>query len=182
MALYFGNNQISTSGDYVKFGTTALTKVNFGTTKVWEKVTGYTLTLIGENGYWSPNSISNIPSGSSYSFSSSTKQLTVAGNTATFYLYNNGDLDNYVYSSISSSSGTITGATTITAYATLNSNITVYTDVVDVDYGMQPEGEIELDFTPTKVRVYFDLLGFNTLVKKKKIFFHCGNIQKNNKK
>lgn len=43
MALKFGSNTISTSGNYAKFGTTNLDNVKFASTTVWEKSGGYNI-------------------------------------------------------------------------------------------------------------------------------------------
>lgn len=165
MPLKFGNNTISTSGNYAKFGSNNLTYVKFGSNTVWTKqtTTTYTITLLGVNGSWSPSSVSGITSGSSYSFDASTKKLSVNNTVvATFYPTNNGELDNYVYSSISSSSGTITANKTITATAVLNPNINVW------DLGLFISGDHTSDtasigyFTKTRIYYRFFTYDFNT--------------------
>lgn len=170
MSLKFGTNTISTSGNYAKFGTTNLTYVKFGSTTVWTKSTGttYTVTLSKDaNAYgsWNKSSITGVASGTSISYSITSDgkaTLTVGTQTAVFTPTYIDEFNNYITDYLTNASGSVTSNKTVTAYTKLNPNITVYEEIIDVDRQFQTEQEFQLDNTPNKIRVFFDILGINS--------------------
>ena len=160
MSLKHGSNTLSTSGQYFKQGTNNPTYVKHGSNTVWTKSTSttYTLTLQGTNGYWSPSSVSGIASGSSYSFNSSTKKMSVNGSVvSTFYPTYIDEVEHYNYSSISSSSGTITSNKTITA--TASPAYQEWTGIVDIDGFFSSQDSISLG-SYSKVKIFYDVLAY----------------------
>ena len=121
----------------------------------------YTVTLSSQNGSWNKLSFVDIPYGTNYSFDSYTKTLTVGNQTAVFTPDYEDEFDNYIYNDISSSSGSITSNTTITAYAIFNPNIEEITGSVFIDNNDSDEAEIYFSKTPDKVKIWFDILGYS---------------------
>ena len=159
MALYFGNNQIATNGNYAKFGENNLTSVKYGTTEVWTKSTGttYTVTLSATGGTWNKSSITGIASGTSISFNASTKTLTVGTQTAKFTPYYTDEVEHYNYSSITNASGNITSNRTVTATAT--PAYQEWTGQVDIDGIFVSQDSISLG-SYSKVKIFYDVLAY----------------------
>ena len=170
MALKHGSNTLATNGQYFKQGSNDPTNVKHGSNTVWTKQTSttYTVTLskaTGAYGSWNKSSITGIASGTtvSYSIGSNGKAtLTVGTQSAVFSPTYNDEFDNYFTDYLTNASGSVTANRTVTAYTKLNPNITVYEEIIDVDRQFQTEQEFQLDNTPNKIRVFFDILGINS--------------------
>lgn len=123
MSLKFGTNTISTSGDYVKFGSTNLNTLNYGSNVVWQKVTNYTVTIQAKyGGSVITSTTRQVASGTSYSSSS------VYGSTLTY--------GNYQYSGASYQSVTVTSNVTIaTTYSTRTPLGPSYHEIFNGFYG-----------------------------------------------
>lgn len=123
MSLYFGNNLISISGDYVKFNERNASKVKFGSIEVWVKSAEpvYEITLSGIGGTWNKSSIQDIPSGTPISYSVGDYDvvtLTVGSQTARFAPFYVDEVEHFNFSSITNATGNIGEDRTVTATAT----------------------------------------------------------------
>lgn len=159
MPLKFGNNTISTSGNYAKFGNNNLSYVKFGNNTVWTKSTSttYTVTLNATGGTWNKSSITGIASGTNISFNTSTKTLTVGTQTAVFTPYYTDEVEHYNYSSITNASGTITANRTVTATAT--KAYSEWTGQVDIDGNFVSQDSLSLG-SYSKAKIFYDVLAF----------------------
>ena len=170
MSLKHGSNTLATNGQYFKQGTNNPTYVKHGSNTVWTKSTSttYTLTLsrdVNSYGSWNKSSITGIASGTTVSYtiaSNGVATLTVGGQSAIFTPSYIDEFDNYFTDYLTNASGTVTSNKTVTAYTKLNPSIDVYEDVVDIDPVYSTEGQVDFDSSPSRIRIYFDILGFDT--------------------
>lgn len=133
----------------------------------FDSLVNYTVSLNGINGNWNKSSITVLEN-VTYSFDTLSNILTFSdGQTATFTPLYLDEFNNYVYSNISSSSGTVSGNITITASAVFNPAIQIWSGslIVPEDPSLSPlDLTLDYSFTKANIKAVFFSIDFNNVI------------------